>query len=35
MAWVNRTRTPWPDDVAARPHAEVADLAALCAWLGV
>jgi len=34
MAWVNRTRAPWPDDVAARPHAEVADLAALCAWLG-
>ena len=33
MAWVNRAGAPWPDDVAGQPHAEVGDLAALCAWL--
>ena len=33
MAWVNRAGTPWPDDVAGQPHAEVGELAALCAWL--
>ncbi|MBN8558797.1 MAG: HAD hydrolase-like protein [Burkholderiales bacterium] len=35
MAWVNRAGTPWPDDVAGQPHAEVGELAALCAWLQV
>ena len=34
MAWINRARAPWPEDVPAQPHVEVGDLAALCAWLG-